>query len=227
MLPLEVVSHSDVWLCVCRHIAERRDVEPLCEPTHLPSIKHLPPLQPPSPEKPPSPTQPPFSPEPLTPEQPSSPTQPSFPIKSSPHASSLQHPFAFLKTPTQPRTFSSNNLPPSRLESSLLRYTPVQYSRMLQSKPPGPGAMFSYTPPSESEPAVQSGTDEVDAEKDAQSGPEESPGCLSSSQPNSRAPQVYSPFLRLMDITANINIDSTWKNTFGHTCSHRHSVYCF
>lgn len=222
-LPSEVVSLSDVWLCICRHAAERHDVEPPREPTHLHLIEHLPPLQPPSPEKPPSSTQPPFSTQPLSPEQPSSPTQPSPPVQSSSQTSFPQHPFFYLKSPTQPRTFKSNNPPPSRLESSLLRYTPVEYSRMLQSSPLVPGGMFSHTRPSESEPpvsSVQSGRDEVDAgtNTDTQSSPEESTSPLFSSQPRSRVPQVYSPFMKLMEITANIKID--WSNSLGHTCSH-------
>uniref|UniRef100_A0A3B4V3H9 Myocardial zonula adherens protein n=1 Tax=Seriola dumerili TaxID=41447 RepID=A0A3B4V3H9_SERDU len=79
-----------------------------------------------------------------------------------------------------PQPVQSNNPPPSRLESSLLKYTPVEYSRFLQSKP-----------------SVPSGT------------PEESPLAPFSSQPRSRAPQVYTPFMKLMELTANINIDSS------------------
>ncbi|KAF1392878.1 hypothetical protein PFLUV_G00032610 [Perca fluviatilis] len=123
-----------------------------------------------------------------------------------------QHPFHYLTTPTQPRTFKSNNPPPSRLESSLLRYTPVQYSRFLSSNPLEPSGMFPSTRPSESESpvsSVQSGRDEVDAEtnKDTRSSPEESTSSLFSSQPRSRAPRVYSPYMKLMEITAKINIE--------------------
>ncbi|XP_049450271.1 myocardial zonula adherens protein isoform X3 [Epinephelus fuscoguttatus] len=98
-----------------------------------------------------------------------------------------------------------------RLESSLLRYTPVQYSRFLQSNPSVSSGMFPYTRPSDSPPAnpVQSGTDEVDAETntDTRSSSEESTSSLSSLRPRSRVPQVYTPFMKLMEITANINIE--------------------
>ncbi|TDH17138.1 hypothetical protein EPR50_G00004770 [Perca flavescens] len=105
------------------------------------------------------------------------------------------------------QTFKSKNPPPSRLESSLLRYTPGQYSRFLPSNSLEPSGMFPSTRPSESESpvsSVQSGRDEVDAEtnKDKRLSPEES-----TSQPRSRAPRVYSPYMKLMEITAKINIE--------------------
>lgn len=198
--------------CIYRHAVERHDVEPQCEPTHLHAIEHPSPLQPPSPVNPPSHTEPPPSTPPLSPVQPSSPTQPSSSTQSSSHTTLIQHPFLYLTSPTQPRTFKSNNPPPSRLETSLLKYSPLEYSRMLQSSPLLPNGMFSNTRPSESEPAVspvQSGRDEVDAEMntDTQSSPEKYASIPSSSQPRSRAPQVYSPFMKLMEITANITID--------------------
>lgn len=70
--------------------------------------------------------------------------------------------------------------------------------------------MFSYTSSSESEPPVspvQSRRDEVDAQTntETQSSQEES---TFSFQPRSRTP-VYSPFMKLMEITANIKIDSS------------------
>ncbi|XP_068431668.1 protein GRINL1A [Clinocottus analis] len=138
---------------------------------------------------------------PLSSSQPSSPTTP------------FQNPFHYLSTPTQPRTFTLNNPPPSRLDSSLLRYTPVQYSRFLQNNPSVSTARFPHTRPSESEPPVgpvQSGRDEVDAKTntDTQSSPEESSSLLSS-RPRSRAPQVDSPFMKLLEITKKINIDET------------------
>ncbi|XP_070787271.1 myocardial zonula adherens protein isoform X2 [Enoplosus armatus] len=170
-------------------------------PTQLPS-----PTQPLSPIKPPSPTEPPYATQLPPPIQPSFPTQPPSPT------SPFQHPFHYLTMPTQPRTFKSNNPPPSRLESSLLRYTPVEYSRFLQSSPSLVSGTFPYIRPSESEPPVspvQSGRDEVDADTntDTRSGPEESTSSPSSSRPRSRAPQVYSPFMKLMEMTANINIE--------------------
>ncbi|XP_056881115.1 myocardial zonula adherens protein isoform X3 [Takifugu flavidus] len=65
---------------------------------------------------------------------------------------------------------------------------------------------------SESEPptsSVRFGSDEVDAQTntDKPSAPEESAPGLNLLQPRSRTPQVYSPFLKLMEFTANIKID--------------------
>ncbi|KAL7406775.1 hypothetical protein ABVT39_026275 [Epinephelus coioides] len=84
-------------------------------------------------------------------------------------------------------------------------------SRFLQSNPSVSSGMFPYTRPSDSPPAnpVQSGTDEVDAETntDTRSSSEESTSSLSSLRPRSRVPQVYTPFMKLMEITANINIE--------------------
>ncbi|CAK6954849.1 protein GRINL1A [Scomber scombrus] len=95
-----------------------------------------------------------------------------------------------------------------RLESSLLRYTPVEYSRFLQSHPSVPSGSFSYTRPSESEPPVSS-RDKANAETnlDISSSPEESTSPPSNSRARSRPPQVYTPFMKLMEITAKINIE--------------------
>ncbi|XP_022600372.1 myocardial zonula adherens protein-like isoform X4 [Seriola dumerili] len=87
-------------------------------------------------------------------------------------------------------------------------------SRFLQSKPSVPSGTSPYTHQTEPEPPlspVQSRRDEVDTEtnKNAYSSPEESPLAPFSSQPRSRAPQVYTPFMKLMELTANINIDSS------------------
>ncbi|KAF7665328.1 hypothetical protein LDENG_00146780 [Lucifuga dentata] len=73
----------------------------------------------------------------------------------------------YLTTQTQQRTFRSNNPPPSRLEYSLLRYTPVEYSRQLQSSFPVYNSLLSNTQPSASETVNpgQSSTDEVDVAK--------------------------------------------------------------
>ncbi|XP_029947551.1 myocardial zonula adherens protein isoform X2 [Salarias fasciatus] len=176
-------------------------------PAQPPSPTELPPPTPPSPTDPPSPKQP------SSPTQPSSLSQrPSF-FQPSPPSSPIQHASYYLTTPTQPRTFKSNNPPPSRLESSLLKYTPVEYSRYLESNSlVPPSGAFSYSRPSEPEPPsspAASGGDEVDARTDADttSSTEESPSSPSSSRPRSRAPQVYSPFLKLMEITAKINIE--------------------
>ncbi|KAM3625518.1 uncharacterized protein V6R79_013435 [Siganus canaliculatus] len=214
-----------------RHEAQRHDAEPHLHPVHhspflqtpLPAIPSSPteplsptrplsPSQPLSPTPPLSPSQPlsptrPLSPtQPLSPSQPLSPTQSSAPTQPSSLSSPSQHPFVYLTTTTQLRTFKSANPPPSRLESSLLRYTPNEYSRFLQS--------ISYTPPSESEPPlspVRAGTDEVDRDSNTvtvNSQQSSTVGSTSSlSRPRSRAPQVYSPFMKLMEMTANTNIE--------------------
>ncbi|KAK5935260.1 hypothetical protein CgunFtcFv8_020636 [Champsocephalus gunnari] len=204
---------------------KRNDVEPPVhyEATNLHPIQQPPPVQPPPPMKPPSftlPVFPKYAPPLIQPSPPTLPPtliQTSSSIQSSPSmqpsspTSPIQTPFHSLLATTQPRTSRSNNPPPSRLDSSLLRYTPVQYSRYLQANSFVPGGTLSYPHPSESEPAVspvQSGRDEVDAKPntDTRSSPEE-PTSSPSSQPRSRAPQVYTAFMKLMDITAKINID--------------------
>ncbi|XP_028258115.1 myocardial zonula adherens protein isoform X2 [Parambassis ranga] len=192
-----------------RQEAQGRDHESIqSQPTHLNSVQHSPPVQPPSPTIAPSPSL--SSTQPSSPTQRPSPVQPSSsPAQPSPPPSSFQHPSFYLTMPTQPRTFGSNNPPPSRLGSSLLRYTPVEYSRFLRSSSPVMNETFSHSRSSESEPSLsapQAGRDEVDAQTntEARSSPEKSP---SSTQPRSRAPQVYTPFMKLMEITAQINIE--------------------
>lgn len=210
-------SHSGFWLCFCRHETQRYDVESVqCEPTHLF------PIQPPSPDHPLSPVKLPSPTAPLSPTQPLSPTHPLSlrPSPSSIAPSSLaqpsssppiQHPSISLTLPTQPRTFKLNNPPPSRLHSSLLRYTPVQYSRFLDSRPSQEHGTFSYIHPSESEAGVspvQPGEDELDAQtsRGTPSIQEESTSSPPSSQPRSGV-RVYTPFMKLMEMTAKINID--------------------
>ncbi|GAA6227805.1 myocardial zonula adherens protein-like isoform X2 [Lates japonicus] len=210
-----------------RREAQRHDVESP-QPTHLHPIQLPPPVQPPSPMKPSSPTQPlsptqlssptqPLSPTQLSlPTQPLSPTQPPPPLQlssstqpSSP-SSPIQHPSLYLTMPTQPRTFKSNNPPPSRLESSLLRYTPVEYSRFLQSNSSVPSGTYPYICPTVPEPPMspdQSGRDEVDAETNTNTRPSPQEPPSSPSRARSRAPPVYTPFMKLMEITAKINVE--------------------
>ncbi|XP_044204711.1 myocardial zonula adherens protein isoform X1 [Thunnus albacares] len=187
--PQEVLETREIGVgCDLLHRGEakRHDVEPpvQCESSHLHPIQHPPPVQP------------------------SSPFQPSPPTQLSPPTSPIQHPSLYLTLPTQPRTFKPTNPPPSRLESSLLRYTPLEYSRYLQSSPSVPSGSFSYNHLSESEPPVSS-RHEVDAgtNTDLRSTPEESSSPLSSSQARSRPPQVYTPFMKLMELTAKMNIE--------------------
>ncbi|KAM9764625.1 protein GRINL1A [Menidia menidia] len=191
-----------------RHEAQNRDVEPVhSKSAHVNSMLFPSPVQPPSPVKTSSPTQP------LSPTQSSSPVLPSSPKQPS---SPREYSSYFLTSPTPPRTFRPTNPPPSRLESSLLKYTPVQYSNMLQSNSSALSGTFFCNRPSESKPdesPVRSGRDEVDADRrtDTQSSREESSSSPSSSQPRSRSPRVYTPFMKLMEITSQINI--LWELT--------------
>ncbi|XP_034045895.1 myocardial zonula adherens protein isoform X2 [Thalassophryne amazonica] len=115
----------------------------------------------------------------------------------------------YLTSPTQPRTFKPGNPPPSRLESSLLKYTPLEYTRYLQSKA---SASSEASSPTESEPLspVQSDTDEVDAKTSTEmdSIPEELTASSSASEGSSSPSQIYTPFMRLMDMTAKLTLDS-------------------
>ncbi|XP_037605646.1 myocardial zonula adherens protein isoform X2 [Sebastes umbrosus] len=170
------------------------------------------PTQPPFPTQPKSPTESPFPTQPTSTTQPISPTQPSSSVQPSSTTSPSQHPFYSLTTPTRPRTYTSSNPPPSRLDSSLLRYTPVQYSRFLSYNPTVASGTLPYDHTSESEPPVnpvQSGRDEVDAQTNRGIGsiPKESTSSLSSAPPRSRAPQVFTPFMKLMETTPKINTE--------------------
>ncbi|XP_029000650.1 myocardial zonula adherens protein isoform X2 [Betta splendens] len=175
-----------------RHQEQRLCAPPVqTEPTHLHPAQHPPPAQTPSPAPPPS------APPPPSPTHPPPTTQASAPPSPTQH-----HPSLYLTTSLQPRTFTPSHPPPSRLESSLLRYSPVQYSRFLQSSPPG-----SLPFPRPSAPA-QSGADEVDSERnaDAHPSPKESTSPSASSQSRPRI-QVNTPFMKLMEMTAKINIE--------------------
>ncbi|XP_029985738.1 myocardial zonula adherens protein isoform X2 [Sphaeramia orbicularis] len=196
--PREVLETREIGVgcdLLPRGDVKGHDVEPSVQselhPLHL--------KQPPPPAQPPSPT------KPSSPTQPSSPIQPSSSSTQPPSPTPpLQHPSLYLTSPAKPRTFSSNNPPPSRLETSLLRYTPVQYSRILQSS--FPGEMLSRTRPTESEPPLsppRSGRDEVDAQTNKSRDAATSP---SSSSPT-RSPRVYTPFMKLMEMTAKMNIE--------------------
>ncbi|KAM6943594.1 protein GRINL1A [Xenentodon cancila] len=187
-----------------RREAQRNDVEPVqCEPANPHSMQLPSPVTASSPTQPSSPIRPPSSPQWPSPVQPSSPTQPS------PPSSPIHHPSSYLTMPTQPRTFKASKPPPSRLESSLLRYTPIQYSRFLQSGPSAPSTTSSCSHQSETDPdekTSQAGRDEVDAEtkSSTQSSKEEADSSPSSPR---RAPRIYTPFMKLMEITANIKIE--------------------
>ncbi|XP_061923785.1 mucin-2-like [Entelurus aequoreus] len=168
-----------------------------------------------------SPTQHPLPPLPLSPSPPSSPTQtqpyiysPSSPTQttaqvdppSSPTEAPVRQQYAspYLTMHTQPRTFRPNKPPPSRLGSSLLRYTPVEYSRYLEANPTPPSqTVYSSSFSFESQTSESWTGDEVDTQ--TPSNPDQS--STSSRRTGPRIHCMDTPFTKLMDITANINIE--------------------
>ncbi|XP_072320696.1 myocardial zonula adherens protein isoform X2 [Eucyclogobius newberryi] len=146
---------------------------------------------------------PPLSPPcPTSPYQPLSPTHSSSPVSSQSSTSFLQPASLYLtSTLPQPRTFNSKNPPPSRLESSLLKYTPVQYSRMLESHTSGPSGALTFPLSTRGDRPVsprRSDSDEVDSSSRQET-------ASRSLSPSRRG--VYTPFMKLMEITAKINIE--------------------
>ncbi|XP_061749541.1 protein GRINL1A [Nerophis ophidion] len=168
-----------------------------------------------------SPTQPPLPLLPLSPSPPSSPTQtqpyiysPSSPTQttpqvdqpSSPTEASVrqQYPSPYLTMHKQPRTFKPNKPPASRLGSSLLRYTPVEYSRYLEANPTPPSeTVYSSSISFESQTSESWTGDEVDTQ--TPSNPDQS--STSSRRTGPRIHCMDTPFTKLMEITANINIE--------------------
>ncbi|KAM4630637.1 myocardial zonula adherens protein isoform 2-T2 [Polymixia lowei] len=130
-------------------------------------------------------------------------------VQSEPIHSPTQNSFHYLTTLTQPRTFKSGHPPPNRMESSLLRFTPLQYSRFLQSNPSKSIGTLTNPLLSESESPVQSRTDEsvISSTSDTASSAMESTPAPSSPRTRSRPSQIYTPYMKLMELTANINID--------------------
>ncbi|MED6279548.1 hypothetical protein CHARACLAT_001829 [Characodon lateralis] len=200
--PQEILERRDIGVgcdLLPRHEVEKHDVEPV----HLHSTQTSLPVQPTSADQPTSPTQPlsPTHPSSLT-QWPSSSSQPSY-------LSSIQYPSFNLTMPIQPRTYSSTNPPPSRLESSLLKYSPGQYSRFLQSNNSTMNGVSSNVHPPESDPVmspVQSERDEVDSEPETNTtqNKQQFTSSTLSSRPRSRL-QAYSPFMKLMGNTRRDN----------------------
>ncbi|XP_054892726.1 myocardial zonula adherens protein isoform X2 [Poeciliopsis prolifica] len=188
--PQEILERRDVGVgcdLLPRYEVQRHDVESV----HLHSTPPSSPVLPSSPVNTTSPT------HPLSPTEPSSPT-PWAPSSSRPsYLSSLQYPSFRLTTPIQ--AYSSTNPPPSRLETSLLKYSPGQYSQYLQSSNPAMNGVSSESDPVAS--PVPSSRDEVDAEPKTDSTTQTEPQAVtsstSSSRPRSRL-QVSSPFMKLM-----------------------------
>ncbi|XP_027870632.1 myocardial zonula adherens protein isoform X2 [Xiphophorus couchianus] len=196
--PQEILERRDVGVgcdLLPRHEVQKHDVESV----HLHSTPPTSPTSPTSPVQPSSPVNATSPTQPLSPSEPSSPT-PWAPSSSRPsYLSSFQYPSFRLTTPIQPRTYSSTNPPPSRLETSLLKYSPGQYSQYLQSSNPAMNGVSSESDPVVS--PVPSGRDEVDAEPETdtttQTKPQVATSSTSSSRPRSRL-QVSSPFMKLI-----------------------------
>ncbi|XP_054627413.1 myocardial zonula adherens protein isoform X2 [Dunckerocampus dactyliophorus] len=212
---VEEVPWHDVELPILPELSHLHPIEhppPDPSPFAIPPPPQMPPPLPPepplSPTQPPlSPTQPPLPPLPSSPTPPSSPTQTTLPMQPPPSPTEpsalppIQQPSLYQTMPTQLRTFRPNNPPPSRLESSLLRYTPVEYSRFLESNPtPQSERFYSSRNSFESQTSESQLRDEVDAE--SQSNQDKS--STSSRRPRIRC--LNTPFMKLMEITANINI---------------------
>ncbi|XP_059927230.1 myocardial zonula adherens protein isoform X2 [Gadus macrocephalus] len=127
------------------------------------------------------------------------------PLQSEPNDFPGPHrPDPYSSSPSPPRSPQASYLPSSRLESSLLRYTPLQYSRVLQANPSTPPSVASAPQASDSEspPGNEAGfTSPPNGSGPADAGP---PARAPTARPPS---QIYTPFMRLMEITANIKID--------------------
>ncbi|XP_067105468.1 myocardial zonula adherens protein isoform X7 [Osmerus mordax] len=107
------------------------------------------------------------------------------------------------------RTHQPGPPPPSRLQSSLLRYSPCEYSRSLQSSPPRSRGTLTSPKLSESAPLspVQSGPDQdISVQTSDTASSEEKPTSGPPCSP-ARSSRIYTPFMRLMEITAKINIE--------------------
>ncbi|XP_077445606.1 myocardial zonula adherens protein isoform X2 [Stigmatopora argus] len=206
----------------------------LHEPTHLHPIQPLfvipppPQIRPPPPPEPPlpysyaslppessfSPAQHPLPPIPASPSPPSSPPSSPTPPASSPAPSPTQssalppprHPSPYL-TMAQPRTFRYNNLPSSRLESSLLRFTPVEYSRFLEDNPTPQIETYSARTASEFQSYESLPGDEADAGTESPTPYNQSQGSAVSGRERPTLAYLDSPFLKLMEITANIKVE--------------------
>ncbi|XP_045079306.1 myocardial zonula adherens protein isoform X2 [Coregonus clupeaformis] len=111
----------------------------------------------------------------------------------------------------QSRTFRSGPPPPSRLESSLLRYTPLEYSRYLSTNSSRSFGTLTSPTLSTSGPLSpdQSSTEESASVQttDTASSPEGDISAPSCSRARSSPSKIYTPFMKLMEITAKINIE--------------------
>lgn len=95
---------------------------------------------------------------------------------------------------------------PSRLDYSLLKYTPVQYSSMLQTHSTGTVTSPTQTtcPPTAS---VQSGDEQSTSDPSSPTSPLPERSSPTSPRSKSSPSKVYTPFMKLMEMTAKINIE--------------------
>ncbi|XP_021441900.2 myocardial zonula adherens protein isoform X1 [Oncorhynchus mykiss] len=110
----------------------------------------------------------------------------------------------------QSRTFRSGPPPPSRLESSLLRYSPPEYSRYLSTNSRSFGTLTSPTLSSSGPLSPdQSSTEESASVQitDTASSPEADISAPSCSLARSSPSKINTPFMKLIEITAKINIE--------------------
>ncbi|XP_029497409.1 myocardial zonula adherens protein-like isoform X2 [Oncorhynchus nerka] len=110
----------------------------------------------------------------------------------------------------QSRTFRSGPPPPSRLESSLLRYSPPEYSRYLSTNSRSFGTLTSPTLSSSGPLSPdQSSTEESASVQitDTASSPEADISAPSCSRARSSPSKINTPSMKLIEITAKINIE--------------------
>ncbi|KAM9423724.1 myocardial zonula adherens protein-like isoform 4-T6 [Salvelinus alpinus] len=111
----------------------------------------------------------------------------------------------------QSRTFRSGPPPPSRLESSLLRYSPPEYSRYLSTNSSRSFGTLTSPTLSSSGPLSpdQSSTEESASVQitDTASSPEADISDPSCSRARSSPSKINTPFMKLIEITAKINIE--------------------
>ncbi|XP_016367511.1 myocardial zonula adherens protein isoform X2 [Sinocyclocheilus rhinocerous] len=103
--------------------------------------------------------------------------------------------------PVQPSPISSAPRSPSRLNYSLLKYTPGQYSSMLRSS--AVNTQETASSPTQTSNYVQTSHEDGDSKSPTAS------ELSSTGSPRARTSpsQIYTPFMKLMEISAKMNID--------------------
>lgn len=103
--------------------------------------------------------------------------------------------------PVQHSPIASDQRYPSRVNYSLLKYTPGQYSSMLRSS--AVNTQETVTSPTQTSSSVQTSHEDGDSKSPAAS------ELSSTTSPRARTSpsQIYTPFMKLMEISAKMNID--------------------